>query len=622
MKKVIWLGIIILGMIVAALFVYQSKINDEISSKKAELNNNGFSVKQEQSTNYISTSAKGEIEIVEPDKVAALFSTYSKDEDLRKNFMNNYNTLSLEQKELFLKGVKFDYDFVVENFTGKANINLYLTSLSKTVMDNLSQKNDLNSKWLLDFLKDKKLQISVNEKKEYKIADIDGTLPQGNVNILTKDIHGDEKNLSVSSIKISDVNGSFAINDINMDYEIDVNKQNSKTLIKNIAFHEADTMFEVKNFIVNSSYEKDSVNMNTKSEFGFDEVNVKSFDGRTSTLKNTSFTFDINNFPYKNLEQYAMDLSVGKYEDYLKTLIQSGLSVNSNGMASSYDIKTQKIFDTLKFNLNLKLNKNIPQDKVENFTDIFENAKLTVDLDLQTAQNLKTLLNLRENSNIEFTDASDNLKRFEAILKNDGLYINDKKVLEKNQLALPQNNDEVFDDTADTTDTTDTEKSTIKKISQKDLTYKYKMIDDNLLQLDIKYTPNLKVVSSGGISVSFPQLKDAKRITKKMTNSFDEINFYEAGTKIWNGGLEQNVDSSYLLVEGWDDNWNKGGNKEMSLIIDTKDLKDLVVYLRAGSLNENSNNGAQSEIVPQDGDLDQQNYPVEMVDIPLFRLSK
>jgi hypothetical protein len=616
MKKVIWLGIIILGMIVAALFVYQSKINDEISSKKAELNNNGFSVKQEQSTNYISTSAKGEIEIVEPDKVAALFSTYSKDEDLRKNFMNNYNTLSLEQKELFLKGVKFDYDFVVENFTGKANINLYLTSLSKTVMDNLSQKNDLNSKWLLDFLKDKKLQISVNEKKEYKIADIDGTLPQGNVNILTKDIHGDEKNLSVSSIKISDVNGSFAINDINMDYEIDVNKQNSKTLIKNIAFHEADTMFEVKNFIVNSSYEKDSVNMNTKSEFGFDEVNVKSFDGRTSTLKNTSFTFDINNFPYKNLEQYAMDLSVGKYEDYLKTLIQSGLSVNSNGMASSYDIKTQKIFDTLKFNLNLKLNKNIPQDKVENFTDIFENAKLTVDLDLQTAQNLKTLLNLRENSNIEFTDASDNLKRFEAILKNDGLYINDKKVLEKNQLALPQNNDEVFDDTADT------QEPTIKKISQKDLTYKYKMIDDNLLQLDIKYTPNLKVVSSGGISVSFPQLKDAKRITKKMTNSFDEINFYEAGTKIWNGGLEQNVDSSYLLVEGWDDNWNKGGNKEMSLIIDTKDLKDLVVYLRAGSLNENSNNGAQSEIVPQDGDLDQQNYPVEMVDIPLFRLSK
>jgi hypothetical protein len=616
MKKVIWLGIIILGMIAAALFVYQSKINDEISSKKAELNNNGFSVKQEQTTNYIKTSAKGEIEIVEPDKVAALFSTYSKDEDLRKNFMDNYNALNSEQKELFLKGVKFDYDFVVENFTGKANINLYLTSLSKIAMDNLSQKNDLNSKWLLGFLKDKKLQMTLNENKEYKIADIDATLPEGNVNILTKDIHGNEKNLSVSSIKISDVNGSFAINDINMDYEIDVNKQNSKTLIKNIEFHEADSMFEVKNFIVNSSYEKDSVNMNTRSEFGFDEVNVKSYDGRTSTLKNTSFTFNINNFPYKNLEQYAMDLSVGKYEDYLKTLIQSGLSVNSNGMASSYTIKTQKIFDTLKFNLNLKLNKNIPQDKIENFTEIFENAKLTVDLDLPTAQNLKTLLNLRENSDIDFTDASDNLKRFEAILKDDGLYINDKKVLEKNQLALPQNNDEVFDDTADTQD------STIKKISQKDLTYKYKMIDENLLQLDIKYTPNLKVVSSGGISVSFPEFKDAKRITKKMTNSFDEINFYEAGTKIWNGGLEQNVDSSYLLVEGWDDNWNKGGDKEMSLIIDTKDLKNLVVYLRAGSLNENSNKDAQSEIVPQDGELDQQNYPVEMVDIPLFRLSK
>jgi hypothetical protein len=479
-------------------------------------------------------------------------------------------------------------------------------------MNNLKQKNDdPKVKWLLDFLKNRKLQMSINEKKEYKIMDIDITMSENNT-ITIKNIHGNEKNFSISSMKFSEKNRYFSINDVNMDYSIDINKQSSKTLIKNIEFHETDSMFNVKNLIINSNYEKDSTNMSTKNEFGFDEINVKSSDGKISNLKNTFFTISMNNLPFKKLEEYAMDLKTKRYDRYLTSLAKSGVSIESSGWASSYAIKNQKIFDTLKFDLLLKLNKNIPQNGLNSFTDVFENAKLTLDLDLQAAQKLKTLLNLKENSTSSFTDLNNNLKRFEAIFKDDGLYINDKKILEKNQLIIPKSED-IFEDTED---------KTVKKISQKDLTYQYKMIDDNLLQLDIKYTPNLKVVSSGGISVSFPQLKDAKRIIKNMTNSFDKINFYEAKSQIWNGGLEQNIVSSYLLVEGWDDNWNKGGDKKMSLIIDTKDLKDLVVYLRAGSLNETSKKDAQSEIVPQDGELDQQNYPVEIVNIPLFRLNK
>lgn len=608
MKKVIWFVIIVLGILAAVLFIYQGNINNIINSKITQLNNSGFVVKHEQSTNYIKTSATGEIEVIDPDKVAALFFDNIKNEELKKSFQTQYNALDLNAKEILFNGVKFDYDFVLENFTGKVNTNLYLTNFSKTVMNNLTQEiNNPNNKWLLDFLKDKKLQISINEKKEYKIADIEATLPENNLNIITKDIHGNEKNISISSLKISEEKDYLLINDINMDYEIDNNKQNSKTLIKNIEFQEKDSTLNIKNLILNSSYEKDSVNINTKSEFGFDEVNAKSLDGKVTTLKNTSFVFNINNLPFNKIEEYALDLQNQKYDEYLNSLAQSGASIDSKGNASSYTINNQLIFDTLKFDLLLKLNKNISPNEIGFLTDIFENAKLTVDLDLQTAQNLKTLLNQKEGLNIDFTDTNSNLKRFEANLKNDGLYINEKKALDKSELAIPKN-DDVFEDT------------TIKKISQKSLTYEYKKIDDNLLQLDIKYTPNLKAVTSGGISVSFPAFKDTSRVVKKTTNSFDEINVYNEGTLIWDGGTEKDINSSYLLVEAWDNNWKNSEPKDISLIIDIKDLEKLEIYVRAGSLNENSDDEIKSEIVPEDGEKDQQNYPVEIIDVPLNRL--
>ena len=81
-------------------------------------------------------------------------------------------------------------------------------------------------------------------------------------------------------------------------------------------------------------------------------------------------------------------------------------------------------------------------------------------------------------------------------------------------------------------------------MTQKNLTYTYKMIDENLLKLDIKYNTSLKVVSSGGISVSFPQFTDSSRIIKNTTTSFEEINFYEAGSQIWNSDSQQNIAST------------------------------------------------------------------------------
>lgn len=622
MKKKILIIVVLLAIIAVVLFAYQSKINNEINSKIDELNNNGFIVKHQQSTNYINTSAKGEIEVAYPDKVAFWIFNGVKDEELKKAIEEQYNSLAPNDKELLFSGIKFDYDFVLENLTSKVNTNIYLTQLSKIAMNNLAQETDnQSSKWLLDFLKDKKLQVSVNEKKEYKVADIDTIIPDENIIITIRGFQGNEKNLTINSFKISDMNmdnrGLLLINEIAINYEKEANKESSKTLIKNIEFQEKNNIFNIKNLVINSNYEKDEININTKSELGFEELTTKSFDQEAVNLKNTSLSFNINTLPIKKLDEIALYLKDQKYEEYLKSLAQSGMVIESSGNASNYVINQQKILDTLKFNLSFKLNKNMVENEPKDLTDIFEDAKLTVDLDALTAQNAKALLDLKQNSNISFLDVDNNLKRFEAVLKNDGLYINNQRILEKNELAIPAK-DNTFQEEVITENTTDD--LTTKKISQKSLTYNYKLLNDNLLELNIKYTPDMKVVSSGGISVSFPQFTDAKRIIKNTTTSFEIINFYDAGSQIWNGGLEQNIVSSYLLAEGWDNNWMDGKDKELTLIIDVKDLETLEIYLRAGALNEKDALEKPSEIVPQTGEFDQQNYPVEILEIPIFRV--
>ena len=613
MKKIVGIISVLLVIVTASvLFWFQSKINAEITNKINELNNNGFIVKHEQSTNYIKTTAKGNFEVVDTDKVAAYIFANMKNEELKKAFETQYNTLDSNEKGMLFEGIKFDYDFVLENLNGKINSNIYLTQLSKKTMYDLSLDTENQaSKWLLDFLKNRNLQVNINEKKEYKVADIDTVIPNA-VFITIRGITGNEKNLAINSLKLSDANvskkGFVLLDNLNINYEVDSNKESSKTKINAIELQSEETIFNIKNLMVNSNYEEVGENINTQSEFSFDEVVSKTDGIESVNLKNSYLKFNVNNFPIKKLDELAKNLTEQNYEEYFKSFAQSGITLQSTGSASNYTIGSQKIFETLKFDLALALNKNVSLDNIKKLNDILESEKLTVDLDKETAENVKTLLNLKQNSDINYVDLTDNLKRFETVLKSDGLYVNDKKVLDESELLFP-NEEQVIEDT-----------TPVQKVEQKNLKYTYKMIDENLLRLDIKYKSNLKVVSSGGISISFPQLADKTRIIKNSTNSFKEINFYDAGTEIWNGGLEKNVTSSYLLVEGWDDAWDNSVEKDMSLVIDTNGLETLEVYIRAGALNEKDANQQASEIVPQIGDLDQQNYPVEFLEIPLSRV--
>ncbi len=617
MKKLVLGAVAILVAVIAVVIGFKIKSDSLINAKIEELKNNGFVVKHQQSSNYLKTTGSGQIEVVYPDKVTTYLFSKIKNEEIKKTLEKQYSFLETVEKVEIFEGITFDYDFVINNLSFDANTNIYLSSLSKKAMYTLTQEstNIASSKWLLDFLKDKKLKVSIDKNANYKIADIDTVIPE--LMFLTiRGLEGNSKNMKLGLLKLSGTEKSdkdfFQLNDLNVDYNFDDKKEISSSTIKNIEFQDFDNSFNIKNILINSNTIKDEVNISGKSEIGFDEVNVKKYGEEVANLKKTTLNFTVDKLPIKKLDEITSYLEDENYKDYVKTLFQSGISVSSNGSATTYMIKGQKIFDTLKYDLSLGLNKNSSIEDAKNVKDIFETIKLVINLDNETAQNLKNLLNLKQpDSQVDFIDGENNLKKFEAELKTDGVYVNGKKVLEEKELELPKKKS--FDDSQYLGQNT----------NGKGVFYDYELIGDNLLKVTFRYVPDMSTITSGGISVSFPELKDATRIKKHTTNSFEKINFYDAGSEIWNGGLEKNIISSYLLVEGWDENWTDATiEKEFSLEIDVKDLDVLQINLRGGALNDTNNGEKASEIVPVDGELDQQNYPIQIADIEIYSLKK
>lgn len=612
-KSVVW-TLSILGVLIAIVVGLKFSIDKKITSKIDELNSNGFAVKHQQSTNYFRTNGNGEIEIVYPDKVASYIFSGIKNEEMKKNLEMQYSLLDANAKEMIFEGVKLEYDFSIINLSAELSANIYFTSFSKKAMYNLNQEQDDEiSKWMLNFLKDKKIKITIDEKGNYKLADIDTVIPN-EVFITVREVGGNSKAFRFPFMKISDAKTSskdlLQLTNLFIDFDIDAKKQNSKTFIENIEVQNGLSNVNIKNILVNSVSEKIDSIINAKSEFGFDEILVKNGNEPMAYLRNTNFSLNVNKFPVKTFEEIKKIIDDKKVDEYLKTISQAGASLASAGSAYKYEINNQKVFDNLKYEFSVQLSDNPTIDNAKGIKDILGKAKLTIDMDEQTASNFKGLLSLQiKNSDFDFINASANLKRIEAELKDDGVYINGKKVLEEKDLLFPEKKSYISTDPM------------LDKLSTgKGVFCDYELINENLVRVNFRYATNLKGISSGGISVSFPQFKDGSKIVKNSTNSFQKINFYNAGNEIWNGAEEKNIISSYLLVEGWDEKWSDiNVEKEFSLWINVKGLDVLQINLRGGALNEGSTQNS-SEIVPVDGELDQQGYPVQIEDIDLTTL--
>jgi parvulin-like peptidyl-prolyl isomerase len=136
-------------------------------------------------------------------------------------------------------------------------------------------------------------------------------------------------------------------------------------------------------------------------------------------------------------------------------------------------------------------------------------------------------------------------------------------------------------------------------------------IENNKVEFAIKVDNHYKD-TKGGISISFPQLKDNARIMQKDGFGFSTIKAFSSNSKLWSGKYKKKIYSDYLLVEGWSDQWRKNSQKAILIDIDTAGLSKLVINVRS-VLVKNRN----EVVLPTYGEKDQQGYAVKQLVIDL-----
>lgn len=433
MKKVIIASAIIVGGSFAGLYVLNNKIDNEIQKEIKNLNDNGFTIKNQQSTNYITTSMKGDLEITSVDKAFKYLVDKSDNEDLKKQLMLQYSALDEAMKEQIFKGVTFAYDTNIKNIFGTFESTVSLKSLSKEAMYEVNQDASLpENKWLLDFLKNGDLQVKLNEKGEYTLKNIDTVIPNA-VSIKVNGWSGQGFNSKIDEIKVSDIQNTngffFQMANIKTDYLKDEKNENSKSVIETIKFQDTDMSFNLKNLVVDQKTQKDSENLNGDSEISFDNITMKRFGIEELNLNKSKISTKLSNLPIKtfdNIMNYAESQNV---EKMMEEVVKSDASLQISGNASNYTAQGQKFFETLEFSGEAKLNKNLLTSQTKEISDILEKGKLTVLLDEQAALMAQSLVDPTQAMGITAVNDKNNLKKYEFEVKKDGVYLNGKNIM-------------------------------------------------------------------------------------------------------------------------------------------------------------------------------------------------
>jgi len=157
-------------------------------------------------------------------------------------------------------------------------------------------------------------------------------------------------------------------------------------------------------------------------------------------------------------------------------------------------------------------------------------------------------------------------------------------------------------------------------ISQKGLeiiiTYPTRVLKGTSIEIEANMNNSLIDAKSGGLSISFPQIKRVKAFIEE--NSFDKISIYMPPDKIYHRLKRRNIVSKSLMVEGWEESWKRGILKWFIFKMDLpKGINKLILYIR-GTIT--LNNGKVIKIPERGTVIDQQGFFVEKVIIPLVKL--
>ncbi|WP_419677575.1 hypothetical protein ACN2EN_07745 [Aliarcobacter lanthieri] len=640
MKKIVLIIVAIFVALLLICFTITSTTKSSIQSKVDELNNNGFYVTNKNYSSFFNTKGKGKIEITDAVKAIDYLLSKKANNELKEEIITLLSSIENDDKKEVLNGLTFDYNFVVSKLGSNLDLNLYLTKLPIKYTYN-AMKNSYSNSTISEMAKNRDVHINIDEKGNFSISDF--TFISQNNGIYTfRGIKGNQNSITIPLLDFEIGNyyldDKIVLENVYFSYNEDKNKKvDSKFDIGSLKYKNVYLLneYDIKNLKVHSSSVLNGDDLKGDTKISFDELNFKNTDYYTkndknsTSLKNTSLTIAYDKLPYKEYKEFTKSLGIEAYslqptantkdsdKKFLEVLTKSDLTININGESKDLNVDKNSLYKDLKLSGNLILNKNLDLFNIHTLNDIFSTLKANIEVDKESIEKSIQTFDEELKGKLKFENANDeNFKKLEIELKEDGLYVNNILTLKKDKLKLYSNNYNSYGYN-DTYSSYDGKESNIDNVS-----YSYELVSPNLLRVNFKYKTGLKDISSGGISVSFPQFKDDTRVKAKNTKTFKKLDVYKSGDTLYSGLLKENITGSYLMIEGWDEDWNdKNIEKELSVDLDITDLNNVLeINLRGYSTEANK---FDYELVPnqnQSFTQDQQTYPIKISDIDLYTL--
>lgn len=540
MKKLL-IGFVVLIVAGAIFFTINRSVDKAVNLKIEELNQNGFSITQNNSNLPMKIRKDGEIQVIDAIKALDFIVKNIEESQAKEVFVEFLNIFDSQSKQLALEGTKFDYDFSLNIFTKEMKADLYLKELSVVLQNELENSEDEASKELLSILKQKAIHLKVDDKMNFTLDDI--AFSNSGSLISLRGINGDKNSLNIALFKIIGANNeSFVLEDMKSYYKEIEKNIDTKFSVSNLFLESEFVKMGIKNILFDGSSKNINDKVSTKDKISFDEFSFISNDVQSLingsniiNVKNSEFSFSLDNLPYKQYKELMKvidsedeDIFSKAFDSFFEELVKSDVKVSSSGVSSSFSQNSEKIFEKLRYEANLSLNKNMKPALVSGLNDIFEKIDIKIDLDKVSAD--KLILPLKESLGLNYKDiANDDLKRFEISLK-DGIYINDIKLLEEKDLKFTQ------------------QESDFEYYDDENLTTSYDMIGENLLKITFGYKSSLNENSQKGLVVSFPQLKDKSRVVSTILGDLKEINVYEPNSELFTINPYESIKNSFLAI--------------------------------------------------------------------------
>ena len=164
MKKIVLGLAVLVAIVIAVCFTLRSTANSKIEAKIEELKNNGFNVTYNKKDVLLKIEAEGKIEVAYAQKALDYVISLQEQGELKKSLEKAIKLFDKRDIDSALEGLSVDYDFKVNILNKKLDLNLYLTKLSNSLMQELlSNQDNKSTNTLENMLKNREFQVSIDE---------------------------------------------------------------------------------------------------------------------------------------------------------------------------------------------------------------------------------------------------------------------------------------------------------------------------------------------------------------------------------------------------------------------------------------------------------------------------